>query len=110
MKKRCPVLIVVLYMMPLIAVPQWLTAQKTDTAKAQTLKQVTIRGKKPLIEVQIDRTIVNVDNSITGAGSTVLEMMQKLPGVQMTTDGQVTLNGKSGITILLDGKPTYLSA
>ena len=110
MKKVSPVLIVVLYMISLVAVPERLTAQKTDTTKAQTLKQVTIRGKKTLIEVQIDRTIVNVDNSITGAGSTVLEMMQKLPGVQMTTDGQVTLNGKSGITILLDGKPTYLSA
>ncbi|CAN5150961.1 outer membrane beta-barrel family protein [soil metagenome] len=80
---------------------------KTST---QMLKGVTIKGQTPLIERQIDKTVVNVDNSITNAGSTVLEMMQKLPGVQMSADGQLTLNGKPGINVFIDDKPTYLSA
>jgi hypothetical protein len=74
------------------------------------LNGVTINGQTPLVERQIDKTVVNVDQNITNAGSTVLEVMQKLPGVQMTEDGQVTLNGKSGINVMIDGKPTYLSA
>lgn len=74
------------------------------------LNGVTIKGQTPLVERQIDKTVVNVDQNITNAGSTVLEVMQKLPGVQMTEDGQVTLNGKSGINVMIDGKPTYLSA
>jgi Outer membrane protein beta-barrel family/Carboxypeptidase regulatory-like domain len=78
-------------------------------ASSQVLKSVTIKGQTPLIERQIDKTVVNVDQNITNAGSTVLELMQKLPGVQMTSDGQITLNGKSGTNVFIDGKPTYLS-
>jgi Outer membrane protein beta-barrel family/Carboxypeptidase regulatory-like domain len=77
---------------------------------AKTLAGVTIKADVPLIERKIDKTVVNVAQSITSEGSTVLEMMQKLPGVQMTPDGQITLNGKPGVNVLIDGKTTYLSA
>ncbi|MEE1945294.1 outer membrane beta-barrel protein [Pedobacter sp. KR3-3] len=76
----------------------------------QMLNNVIVKGTTPRIERRIDRTIVNVDQNIANAGSTVLEVMKKLPGVQITTDGQVTLNGRSGINVMIDGKPTYLSA
>jgi hypothetical protein len=79
-------------------------------ASSKTLNDVTVIGQKPLIEREIDKTVVNVENNINNAGTTVLELMQKLPGVQMTPDGQITLNGKSGVNIFIDGKPTYLSA
>jgi len=77
---------------------------------ARVLKDVIVHAEKPQVERQMDKTVVNVDNILTAAGSTVLEMVQKLPGVQMTTEGLVTLNGKSGVQVLLDGKPSYLSA
>ena len=79
-------------------------------ASAKMLGSVTVRGETPPVERLIDKTVVNVDQNITNAGLTVLEVMKKLPGVQMTDDGQVALNGKSGINVLIDGKPTYLSA
>lgn len=76
----------------------------------RVLHDVIIKGTIPKIERQIDKTIVNVDQDITNAGSTVLEAMKKLPGVQISEDGQLSLNGKSGINVMIDGKPTYLSA
>ncbi|WP_419701507.1 outer membrane beta-barrel protein [Mucilaginibacter sp. NFX135] len=80
------------------------------TASAKMLNSVTIRGKTPLVERLIDKTVVNVNQNITNAGLSVLEVIKKLPGVQITDDGQVFLNGKAGINVLVDGKPTYLSA
>ena len=77
---------------------------------ARLLQDVIIRGDLPLIERQIDRTVVNVAQNITNDGVTVLELMQKLPGVQVTPDGQISMNGKSGVNVYIDGKPTYLSA
>jgi hypothetical protein len=74
------------------------------------LAGVTIKAEVPLIERQIDKTVVNVENSITSEGSTVLEVMQKLPGVQVSPDGQISLNGKSGVNVYIDGKATYLSS
>jgi len=76
----------------------------------RVLGAVTIQSRPPFIERQLDKTVVNVDNSIVSAGITALEMMQKLPGVQMSDGGQITLEGKSGVTVFIDGKATYLSA
>ncbi len=75
----------------------------------KTLKGITVAAKKPFIERKIDRTIVNVDASITNAGTTALEVLEKSPGVSVDKDGNVSLKGKSGVMIMLDGKPSYLS-
>ncbi|SDP73162.1 Outer membrane receptor proteins, mostly Fe transport [Mucilaginibacter sp. OK268] len=74
------------------------------------LNSVTIKGDVQLVDRQTDKTVINVARNINNDGSTVLEVMKKLPGVQITPDGQITMNGKPGVNILIDGKPTYLSA
>lgn len=74
------------------------------------LQTVTVTAEKPFIERQIDKTVVNIENSIVATGSSVLEVMQKLPGVQVRQDGQINLNGKAGVNVYIDGKPTLLSA
>ncbi|MDB5232971.1 MAG: hypothetical protein JWN76_3776 [Chitinophagaceae bacterium] len=79
----------------------------------QNIKQigeVTVQAKKPFIETKIDKTIVNVDASPTSAGSTALEVLEKSPGISVSNDGVISLRGKSGVIVMLDGKPTYLSA
>lgn len=73
------------------------------------LGQVTVVGKKPLIENKIDKTVVNVDASATNGGLTALEVLEKSPGVMVDNDGNVSLKGKQGVIIMIDGKPTYLS-
>ena len=75
----------------------------------KALKEVAVTAKKPLIERKIDRTIVNVDASITSAGSTALEVLEKAPGISVDKDGNISLKGKSGVIIYLDGRPSYLS-
>ncbi|MES2277107.1 MAG: TonB-dependent receptor family protein [Bacteroidota bacterium] len=74
------------------------------------LSDVTIKGTVPAVERGLDKTVVNVAQNINNDGATVLEVMQRLPGVQMTTEGQVSLAGRSGVNVLIDGKPTYLAA
>ena len=75
----------------------------------KNLKEVTVIAKKPLIERKPDRTIVNVDASITNTGSTALEVLEKAPGVSVDKDGNISLKGKQGVIIYLDGRPSYLS-
>lgn len=73
------------------------------------LKEVSVSAKKPLVERKIDRTIVNVDASITNAGGTAMEVLEKSPGVTVDKDGNISLKGKSGVVVYLDGRPSYLS-
>ena len=78
-------------------------------AQTTTLKEVAVENKKPFIERKIDKTILNVDASITNAGSTALDVLEKAPGVSVDKDGNISLKGKQGVMVMLDGKPSYIS-
>ncbi len=79
-------------------------------AAGQSLKEVIISAKKPLIEQKTDRTVVNVDAMILAAGSSALEALGKSPGVYVDANGNIELNGQGGVLVLIDDKQTYLSA
>ncbi|MDE3251300.1 MAG: TonB-dependent receptor [Bacteroidota bacterium] len=79
------------------------------TIATKELSAVTVVSKKPLIEQKIDRTIVNVEASITNVGTSALDVLEKSPGVTVDKDGNISLKGKSGVQIYVDGRPTYLS-
>lgn len=76
---------------------------------ANILESVTVTGQKPLIEQKLDRTVLNVENSILAQGNTALEILEKAPGVMIDNDGNISLRGRQGVLIMIDGKPTYLS-
>ena len=77
---------------------------------AKQLNEVSISGKKPFIEHQIDKTVLNVENSITASGGTALEVLEKAPGVQIDRQSdQIKLNNKTGVLVMIDGKTNFLS-
>ncbi|AXY74504.1 TonB-dependent receptor [Paraflavitalea soli] len=75
--------------------------------KDDTLKSVTVTGRRLAIERKADRTIITVDGLITNAGGNAWETLEQLPGIQTMND-QISLKGKSGVSVYIDDKPTYL--
>lgn len=73
------------------------------------LKQVVVSSKKPIYEVKIDRTIVNVEASPSNVGANVIEVLEKAPGVSVDKDGKISLKGKQAVLVLIDGRPSYLT-
>ena len=74
------------------------------------LKEVQVTTKRPFIEQQIDRMIINVANSIVSSGSTALEVLTKAPGITVDFQReQIELKGKDGVAVQIDGKLSYLS-
>ena len=73
------------------------------------LKAVTVTASKRMIEVKPDRTIVNVDAGISNAGATAMEVLEKSPGISVDRDGNISLKGRQGVLVLIDGKPSYLT-
>jgi hypothetical protein len=69
---------------------------------------ISVTAKKALIEQQIDRTVINVDASIMNTGTSALEVLEKAPGVTVDRDGNISLKGKEGVLVMVDGKPTQL--
>jgi iron complex outermembrane recepter protein len=75
---------------------------------SKSLTGVTVTAKRPLIEQKVDRTIVNVDASVTNVGTNALEVLEKSPGITVDKDGNISLKGKEGVMVMIDGRPTQL--
>ncbi len=76
--------------------------------QTKSLGGVTVIAKKPLVEQKLDRTIINVEASITNVGSSALDVLEKSPGISVDKDGNISLKGKEGVMVLIDGRPTQL--
>ncbi len=77
-------------------------------ASETTLKTVNIVGEKTAMELKVDKKVFNVEKNITSAGGNATDVLQNVPSVSVDVDGNVSLRGKSGVTILIDGKPATL--
>ena len=75
---------------------------------SKELSGVSVSARKPLIEQKIDRTIVNVEAAVTNVGTSALEVLEKSPGISVDKDGNISLKGKQGVQVYIDGRPTYL--
>ena len=62
-----------------------------------------------MIEVTAGKTVFNVENSINATGSNAFELLQKSPGVVTDKDDNITLKGKNGVHIYIDGRQTQMS-
>ena len=80
------------------------------TGTSTSLHEVAVVGRRPPIEQKPDRTIINVDASPSNTGSTAMDVLEKAPGVTLDKDDNISLKGKQGVQVMIDGKPTYLSA
>ncbi|OOQ61030.1 outer membrane beta-barrel family protein [Mucilaginibacter pedocola] len=82
-----------------------LTLQASSTG----LQQVTITAKTPPVSYKQGKVILDVNASVTNTGSTVLEVLERSPGVTVDRNGGIALNGKAGAQVMIDDKLTYLS-
>jgi len=75
-----------------------------------TLNTVTVTASKPLIEHKVDRTVMNVENSVLAAGNSAMDILARAPGVSVDKDDNISLKGKQGVTVMINGKLTYLTS
>lgn len=73
----------------------------------QMIAGATVTERVKLIEMKIDKLVMNVSQSAFAQGSNVLDLIRKAPGVTIDKDGNVTLNGKK-VQVWIDGRPSYL--
>ncbi|MGQ0737840.1 MAG: TonB-dependent receptor domain-containing protein [Bacteroidota bacterium] len=81
----------------------------TITKATGNLKEVTVTAKKPMVEVRADKMILNVEGTINAMGNDALELLRKSPGVMVDKDDNISLAGKNGVRIYIDGKPSPLA-
>ncbi|RDV15567.1 TonB-dependent receptor [Pontibacter diazotrophicus] len=73
------------------------------------LSEVEITAERQLVEYELDKKVVNVEQDIAAQSGTVADVMQNVPSVTIDTDGNVSMRGSANVTILVDGKRTALA-
>jgi outer membrane receptor protein involved in Fe transport len=76
--------------------------------EAKNLGAIVITAQKPPVEIMADKTVINLESFVLNSGGNAFTVMQNLPGVVISNNGAVSLNGKSGAKVLIDGKISYL--
>ncbi|MBK9737587.1 MAG: outer membrane beta-barrel protein [Saprospiraceae bacterium] len=95
----------------LSAVSSVVSLGTTTMDESITLDGVEIVAKRAFLEQKIDRTIVNVSNSITNAGGNALEVLQRSPGIQINRLSRtISLVGKEGVVIMINGQISRIPA
>ena len=81
------------------------TVDLTLFAATNVLKEAVVTATRPLFEQKADKLVMNVANSPVATGGTVMEILQKMPGVIIVQE-RITLAGNQNVQIWIDGKPS----
>ena len=78
------------------------------TPDVQLMDEIEVVGQKSRIQMGLDKRVFNVDADLARTGGTVTELLDNIPSVSVDVEGNVSLRGSQGVTILIDGKPSGL--
>ncbi len=76
----------------------------------QNLEEVVVDGSAPRIDYKIDKKVINVSKQITSISGTAVDVLENVPSVKVDIEGNVSLRGSTGFTVLIDGRPSILDA
>ncbi|MFM8487018.1 MAG: carboxypeptidase regulatory-like domain-containing protein, partial [Bacteroidota bacterium] len=74
------------------------------------MNEAVITATRPMVEVRSDRTVFNVQGTINSAGTDALSLMRKAPGVTVDNNDNISVLGRAGVLVYLDGKRLPLSS
>lgn len=91
--------------------PETTTKNTADTLKDNRIKniqEVTIVGKKAVVENKVDKIVYNVANDVTSQSRAAIDILRKVPQVTVDADGNVELQGNPNVRFLINGKPSSI--
>ena len=60
------------------------------------------------MQMEADKMVVNVEAMISSASNNALDVLEKTPGITISANVAIALNGRPGVLVLLDGRSTYM--
>jgi hypothetical protein len=79
------------------------------TSSANTISEAVVVSQKSLITKTAEKTVYNVAQSPTGQIGNAADVLRNMPGVSVDQKGNISIIGKQGVKILVDGRPNAMA-
>lgn len=74
------------------------------------LKLVDVIGEKSTVELNLDKKVFNVGKDLISKGGSANDILNNVPSVNVDANGGVSLRGNGSVRVLINGKPSMLTA
>lgn len=71
---------------------------------AVELETALVKADRVMVEIKADRTVFNVQGTINSTGQDALALLRKAPGVLVDNNDNITVLGRTGVILYVDGK------
>ncbi len=80
------------------------------TEDTQSIGEVEVKGQRSQMKLEVDRKVFTVDQVLAAAGGSVTELLENIPSIEVTTDGEISLRGNSSVEVWINGKASGLTS
>ena len=77
---------------------------------SHTLKEVQVTGQRSQMKLEVDRKTFTVDEVLAASGGSVSDLLENIPSVEVTTDGEISLRGSTSVEVWINGKASGLTS
>lgn len=95
------------------SIPVDVSGTKTDLGKLPMeegvdMEAVTVTAQKPLVKIDVDKIVYNMESDPEAQTNNALEMLRKVPLVTVDAEENITLKGQSNFKVLVNGKSSAM--
>ena len=74
------------------------------------LKEVEVTGQRSQLKLEVDRKTFSADQIIAAAGGSASDLLENIPSIEVSTDGEISLRGNSSVEVWINGKASGLTS